>query len=95
MSSKKRQKKNRTCLNFFVSFFKTLFFVSIKMIVCGQNDVFKPAHAQKQVMKRASMEQSAAVRAERNHTLLEHFEKTMTYASSFLKMKFEKRCFVS
>ena len=56
-------------------------FVSFKMIVCGENDVennvFKPAHAQKQVMRRASMEQSAAVRAERNHALLEHFEKTM------------------
>ena len=51
------------------------------MIVCGQNDVeddvFKPAHAQKRVMKRASMEQSAVVRAERNRALLEHFEKRL------------------
>ena len=53
---------------------------------------FKPTHAQKQGMKRASMEKSA----ERNRALLEHFEKTMVCRQRrFLRMKFQKRRFVS
>ena len=71
MYCEKRQKKIEACFNFLCRFSKRRFLFHKNWPCVAKNNVFKPAHAQKLVMKRASMEKSG----ERNLALLEHCEK--------------------